>query len=120
MPKHPPSECASNRHWPGLAYLLLTLAGLGIAADAVAAPPPSETPRSPDQLYAKTCGYCHDHGTAPVILGQGLDADTIAYMVRSGPHGMVAFRPTEVSPAELGALSKWVSESKGPAKGGDQ
>jgi mono/diheme cytochrome c family protein len=98
--------------------LLLVLSGLAITAGAMAAPPPSATPRAPDVVYAQACGYCHDHGTAPVILGQELDAEAIAYMVRSGPHGMPAFRPTEVSPAELDAVSKWISES--PAQDGGE
>jgi mono/diheme cytochrome c family protein len=68
--------------------------------------------RPPEVIYAKTCGYCHGANIGPVIRGRGLSAETIKAMVRSGPNGMPAFRPTEISNTELAALAKWISVSK--------
>jgi mono/diheme cytochrome c family protein len=36
----------------------------------------------------------------------------ITMMVRSGNGAMPAFRPTEISDAELAALAQWISTSK--------
>ncbi|MFN3469326.1 MAG: c-type cytochrome [Novosphingobium sp.] len=68
--------------------------------------------RAPDEIYAKTCGYCHGRNVGPIILGRKLPAETVKYIVRHGQNGMPAFRPTEVTPAELDALAKWVEKSK--------
>lgn len=71
-----------------------------------------ELPRKAEAIYARTCGYCHGHNVGPVIRGRGLPADAIVYMVRHGQGAMPAFRPTEISDAELKALSAWISTSK--------
>ncbi len=68
--------------------------------------------RSADVIYAKTCGYCHGRNVGPIIMGRKLSPDLIKLMVRSGPNGMPAFRPTEISDSELAALAKWISRSK--------
>lgn len=73
--------------------------------------------RSPANVYASTCGYCHGHNVGPVILGRKLPAEMVKMMVRSGPHGMPAFRPSEISEAELAALALWVQKS--PAQSGE-
>lgn len=65
--------------------------------------------RAPEQVYAKVCGYCHGRNVGPVILGRHLPADAVTYVVRHGQNGMPAFRPTEISPAELEALAAWVA-----------
>lgn len=67
--------------------------------------------RTPDVIYAKTCGYCHGRNVGPIILGRAIPADTVKYIVRHGQNGMPAFRPTEVTPAELDALAAWVEKS---------
>ncbi|MBB3374014.1 MULTISPECIES: cytochrome c [unclassified Novosphingobium] len=67
--------------------------------------------RSPEQVYAKVCGYCHGRNVGPIILGRGLPAEAVRYIVRHGQNAMPAFRPTEITPAELDALSQWVSQS---------
>jgi len=65
--------------------------------------------RSPEQVYAKVCGYCHGRNVGPVILGRHLPAEAITYIARHGQNGMPAFRPTEITPAELDALAHWIS-----------
>jgi mono/diheme cytochrome c family protein len=72
--------------------------------------------RPPEVIYAKTCAYCHGANIGPVIRGRGLSAETIKAMVRSGPNGMPAFRPTEITNSELDALAKWISVSKADPK----
>lgn len=79
-----------------------------------AGPPP--TARPPEAIYAKTCGYCHGARVAPVIRGRKLPVEVITSCVRSGPRAMPAFRPTEISNAELAALAKWISTSKADPK----
>ena len=87
-----------------------------LAAPAWADPPPSMTARAPQKVYSSTCGYCHGHNVGPIILGRHLPADYVRTMVRGGRNGMPAFRPTEISPAELAALSQWVEQTGADAK----
>ena len=73
--------------------------------------------RAPDYLYARTCGYCHGKNVGPIILGRQLAPEVVTAMVRMGRNGMPAFRPTEISDAELADLAKWVEAS--PANTGE-
>ena len=68
-------------------------------------------PRSPEQVYAASCGYCHGHNVGPIIRGRQLPPQLVEYMVRNGIGAMPAFRPSEITPAELTALAEWVSKS---------
>jgi mono/diheme cytochrome c family protein len=68
--------------------------------------------RPPEAIYAKTCGFCHGTNVGPIILGRALPAAIIKQRVRHGQNAMPAFRPTEITNAELDALAKWVSASK--------
>lgn len=96
----------------GLPTLLLTT----VATVAQAAEPaPSAQDRAPKQLYNITCGYCHGRNVGPILLGRQLPAEYIRTMVRSGPNGMPAFRPTEISNTELDALASWISASDAAA-----
>ena len=92
------------------------LAALGIASTAYAAQKLGEyqADRAPEVVYAKVCGYCHGRNVGPILLGRKLDTDMIKAVVRQGRNAMPAFRPTEVSNAELAALAVWISKS--PAK----
>ncbi|MDE2562693.1 MAG: cytochrome c [Sphingomonadales bacterium] len=72
--------------------------------------------RSPEKVYASTCGYCHGTNIGPIIRGRGLPAEAIKYQVRHGAGAMPAFRPTEISPAELDALATWLEHSKADPK----
>jgi mono/diheme cytochrome c family protein len=71
-----------------------------------------QPPRAPEQIYAKVCGYCHGRNVGPVILGRHLPAESIKYVARHGQNGMPAFRPSEVTPAELDALANWISAAE--------
>jgi mono/diheme cytochrome c family protein len=68
--------------------------------------------RSPEVVYAQTCGYCHGRNVGPVIRGRALPVEVIKLQVRHGPNGMPAFRPSEITQSELDALAKWISVSK--------
>jgi mono/diheme cytochrome c family protein len=94
--------------------LLLAVATIILGTPAVATPKLGEfqAERTPEVVYAKTCGYCHGRNVGPIILGRKLQPDAIKFMVRSGPNGMPAFRPTEITDSELLALAKWISKSK--------
>lgn len=68
-------------------------------------------PRDPQFLYDRTCGYCHGHNVGPIILGRQLPAAVTAAIVRSGNGAMPAFKPTEITDAELAVLSAWIEQS---------
>ena len=67
--------------------------------------------RTPAKTYASTCGYCHGTNVGPILLGRHLPATYIRDVVRGGRNGMPAFRPSEVTPAELDALADWISKA---------
>lgn len=96
----------------------LILAGLALAGTANAAQKLGEVQaqRSPEQVYGAVCGYCHGKNVGPVIRGRGLPASAVEYIVRHGQNAMPAFRPTEVTPAELQALAAWVEKSSADPK----
>jgi mono/diheme cytochrome c family protein len=72
--------------------------------------------RAPELTYAQTCGYCHGRNVGPVIRGRDLPADAVKLIVRNGQNGMPAFRPTEITSAELDALATWISVSNADPK----
>lgn len=94
--------------------VLGSLAVLGLATTAFAAQQLGEVQgeRTPDVVYAKTCGYCHGRNVGPILLGRKLPVDYISMTARAGRNGMPAFRPTEITPTEMAALAKWISKSK--------
>jgi mono/diheme cytochrome c family protein len=95
---------------------LLLISGAAFAGQKLGQP---QGERPPAELYAKTCGYCHGKNIGPVIRGRALPAEAIKRQVRHGQNGMPAFRPTEITNAELDALTKWISVSKAdPAEQG--
>lgn len=98
------------RHWGCLG--LAAVAGLGVGM-ANAAP---SALRSPEAIYATNCGYCHGHNVGPVIRGRKLPPQLVEYMVRNGKGAMPAFRPTEITPAELAALATWINRSEADPK----
>jgi mono/diheme cytochrome c family protein len=65
----------------------------------------------PEGTYSRTCGYCHGANVGPVILGLNIPPEAIQTVVRSGMGAMPAFRPTEISDADLKRLSEWISHS---------
>ncbi|MFM7028977.1 MAG: c-type cytochrome [Chakrabartia sp.] len=68
-----------------------------------------QAPRAPEVVYAKVCGYCHGRNIGPILLGRKLPEDMVKLIAREGRNGMPAFRPTEVTNAELDALAKWIA-----------
>jgi mono/diheme cytochrome c family protein len=106
------------KHVFGLAAIAsLFVSGAVFASQKLGQP---QGPRTPEVVYAKTCGYCHGRNVGPVIRGRALPANVIKSIVRSGRNGMPAFRPTEITNSELGALAKWISASKAdPAEKGN-
>ena len=92
---------------------LSAVAALALAGAAQAAQKLGEVQaqRSPEQVYSAVCGYCHGRSVGPIIRGRGLPAAAVELVVRNGLNAMPAFRPTEVSPAELKALAAWVETS---------
>lgn len=96
----------STRIGTAVLSVLLLLPG-AVLAEA----PPSATPRAPAKVYAAVCGYCHGANVGPIILGRALPTELITTLVRNGKNAMPAFRPTEISDAELAAVAAWVSAS---------
>ena len=91
-----------------------------IAGPQVRAETPAPPPRAPEAIYAKTCGYCHGQHVAPVIRGRAIPVEMTAAIVRRGQRAMPAFRPTEISNAELKTLALWLKASKADLKEHDQ
>lgn len=93
---------------------LLALAGLAGGGAGLASAQSSNqmAPRVPEYLYARTCGYCHGHNVGPLIRGRRLPAAVVVAIVRSGNGAMPAFRPTEITDAELAALAAWIEQSQ--------
>jgi mono/diheme cytochrome c family protein len=87
----------------------LMASGVAFAAQKLGAPLGD---RPPEAVYAKTCGYCHGRNVGPVILGRALTPAVTTMLVRHGRNGMPAFRPTEITNAELAALADWIAKSK--------
>ena len=98
--------------------VLVLGAGLALAGTAQAAQKLGEVQaqRTPEQVYSAVCGYCHGRNVGPVIRGRGLPPETVEYQVRHGQNAMPAFRPSEITPAELKALAQWVQASAADPK----
>lgn len=54
---------------PNKTRILVASLVLGCAQLALAADPPAQ---ERDRTYAKVCGFCHDKGVGPAILGREL------------------------------------------------
>jgi mono/diheme cytochrome c family protein len=94
----------------GLAACAAVLTGgVALAAQKLGKP---QAERPPEKIYAVTCGYCHGTNVGPIILGRGLPVAYIKQRVRGGQNAMPAFRPTEITNAELNKLAAWISTSK--------
>jgi len=94
----------------------LAVSSLLIATSSAYGATPAPAPRAPEKIYARTCGYCHGQHVAPIIRGRGLAPELVEQYVRTGPRGMVAFRPTEITDVELKALARWINASKADPK----
>lgn len=74
----------------------------------------AEQAASAQRTYARTCGYCHTTGVGPALLGRNLPVALSSYFARHGNRAMPAFKPTDISDAELAELAEYISQS-GPA-----
>lgn len=105
---------------------LAVLAGLLFAAATAEAAAPAATPSAGEQVYARWCVHCHAagrgnpgtqslqvkyNGRLPAVLLERTDltAEAIAVFVRQGVLSMPPFRKTEVSDAELAALTSYIT-----------
>ncbi len=98
-----------------LAWASIVWASIVWATPVLAGGPDAKLATGPAGTYARTCGYCHGVNIGPVLLGKQYAADAIALMVRSGNGGMPAFRPTEITDADLKALAVWIEASSATA-----
>lgn len=96
-----------------MAGVALLAGGVAFAGQKLGQP---QDERAPEEVYAKTCGYCHGKNVGPVIRARALPADAIKTIVRHGQNGMPAFRPTEITNSELDRLAAWISASKADPK----
>lgn len=93
---------------PNKTRILVASLVLGCAQLALAADPPAQ---ERDRTYAKVCGFCHDKGVGPAILGRELPVAYIENVVRHGFRAMPSFRSTEIDNAALASVARWVSQS---------
>ena len=93
---------------PNKTRILVASLVLGGAQLALAADPPAQ---ERDRTYAKVCGFCHDAGVGPAILGRELPVAYIENVVRHGLRAMPSFRSTEIDNAALASVARWVSQS---------
>ena len=93
---------------PNKTRILVASLVLGCAQHALAADPPAQ---ERDRTYAKVCGFCHDAGVGPAILGRELPVAYIENVVRHGFRAMPSFRSTEIDNAALASVARWVSQS---------
>jgi mono/diheme cytochrome c family protein len=74
--------------------------------------------KSPEMIFAKVCGYCHDKSRAdkigPELMGRKLAAAYVLYTARHGRGGMPAFPESVISPAELAGLAQMIENSAAP------
>jgi len=103
------------RLWP-ISGLTVVAFAISLSAASSGSAQERGSGRAPDAIYAGNCGYCHGHNVGPVIRGRKLPPQLIEYMVRNGKGAMPAFRPTEITPAELKALAMWISRSEADPK----
>ena len=93
---------------PNKTRILVASLVLGCAQLTLAADPPAQ---ERDRTYAKVCGFCHDAGVGPAILGRELPVAYIENVVRHGFRAMPSFRSTEIDNAALASVARWVSQS---------
>ena len=93
---------------PNKTRILVASLVLGCAQLALAADPPAQ---ERDRTYAKVCGFCHDKGVGPAILGRELPVAYIENVVRHGFRAIPSFRSSEIDNAALASVARWVSQS---------
>ncbi len=66
---------------------------------------------SGEQIFGKICQYCHTQGVGPILTGRNLPPVYFSTIARNGMNAMPAFRPTELSSADLEKVANFLSES---------
>lgn len=110
------------------AAILLGLLAAGLPAPGLFSSPAQAA--SGAEVYQNNCSFCHDKGishpgTQILAVTRGrefsilkertdLTPDYIKEIVRHGLRGMPAYRPTEISDAELDALAKYLTTHNRP------
>lgn len=115
------------------AWAVAVIAGLALVAqpgsEALAAAS-AAAPASGEQVYGRWCVHCHASGRGnpgtqslqvkyggrvPAVLLERTDltAEAVAIFVRQGVQSMPPFRKTEITDAELAAVSAWVASGGG-------
>lgn len=101
-----------------LASLPLTAAAIALVARA------QEPPRSPQELFASSCAYCHDSGgwgtrslarrvpagEAELLERRDLPAGFTRTVVRRGIGAMPPLTPTDLTEEELDWLARWLDD----------
>jgi mono/diheme cytochrome c family protein len=62
------------------------------------------------EVYAKVCGYCHDAGVGPALLGRQLPPPLLTAFARNGIRAMPAFRAAEIDDAALAKVAEYISK----------
>jgi mono/diheme cytochrome c family protein len=111
---------------PALAGIVLAM----LPADGAAAAAPAADAALGEHVYARWCVHCHAAGRGnpgtqslqvkyagriPAVLLDRTDLTpaAVAVFVRQGVQSMPPFRKTEITDAELAALSAWVAGGGG-------
>ena len=116
---------------PGATLTLALL--IGVSGEVAAAAPPATTPPSPGkQLFDRWCTECHGpghghpgtqqleriRGAKLAVLEQrrDLNAGLIRYVVRTGQVAMPAYRPSEITDAELDQIAAYLVPGRKPRR----
>lgn len=113
--------------------IMATVPLLAAAAACMAAPKAKPAQVSGRDVYDRNCAACHDdHAQAPGTIAlatrdgnpaqaaltarDNLDPTMVAFVVRHGINAMPPFRKSQITDAELAAMSAWLA-TKPTAKG---
>lgn len=94
--------------------LLGTLIAISPAAFGQGAPAPAPAqPRSPDQIFASTCGWCHhkggrEAGKGPQLMGTTLSDAQIVYRIKRGRQGYMPAFEGNFSDEEIKGLVAYI------------
>jgi mono/diheme cytochrome c family protein len=91
----------------------LKVVALSGAAAVVQLGQADDLKRNAEDVYQAFCHYCHESGPGPDLKARQLPASYVSYVVRHGQRAMPAFRPTEISDAELEIVAAAIERSTG-------
>jgi len=91
-----------------------TLLAVALSAFGQGAPEVTpEQPRSPDQIFATTCGWCHhrggrEAGKGPQLMGTRLSDAQIVYRIKKGRPGYMPAFESNFSDEEINGLVAYI------------